>query len=484
MQYFRFEALKKDMDSKIKQQVERFKSGFPFIHLSRPATINDGILKISDPEKMELIQFYDEKRDALRIVKFVPASGAATRMFKDLFAGIEQLEAGNPLNANATIFLENISEFTFFEMLKDELAGQVSFSNLLNDSSAQIRVLKKVLQFPGLGFGSLPKGAIPFHFYNGAAETPLLDHIIEGMSYAKTNDGVAIHFTVSAEHQSLFEELANKYSSDLSTMNLSISFSNQLESTNTVAVSPSNEPVAVDGELLMRPGGHGALLENLNQLDADMVFIKNIDNVVRPALEPENSTYKKLIAGVLLQKQALIAKLLLEVDRGQNKRAIQFCKNELGLELRTGDELKQALNRPIRVCGMVENTGEPGGGPFWVRGKDGKDSLQIVEKAQINLMDSHQAKILGESTHFNPVDLACWIKNYKDEKFDLLLYRDDDTGFITEKSFQGKTIKAMELPGLWNGAMAGWITYFIEVPLETFNPVKTVIDLLKPSHKD
>ena len=243
-----------------------------------------------------------------------------------------------------------------------------------------------------------------------------------------------------------------------------------------------NQPVLSEGEFLMRPAGHGTLLENLNTLHADLVFIKNIDNVVKPELEPESSKYKKLLGGLLLDKKNKVFQLLKELEKGESKAARTFVKNEFGKDVVELEELKLVLNRPIRVCGMVENTGEPGGGPFWVKDREGNSTLQIVEKAQIDLSDTKQLEIVQKSTHFNPVDLACWVTDFKGNGFELLQYRDDETGFITEKSFQGETIKAMELPGLWNGAMANWITFFVEVPLHTFNPVKTVLDLLKPNH--
>jgi len=472
------------MNSNIEAQIDRFKIGFPFINLDRPAVIGDGILSFSESEIESLISFYDRINKDFKILKFVPASGAATRMFKDLFAGINELENGKSLNTGAKKFIDNLSSFVFYRELQELLENIEDAIANSNQTTIQLIILKTLLAAEGLGFGIKPKGAIPFHKVNGIGETPVYDHLLEGISYASLGNKVQIHFTISNEHEELFNELVDKYLRHFPSVDFNIHFSNQLEETNTVAVNSDNVPVKIEGEFFMRPAGHGALLENLNTLQADLVFVKNIDNVVKPNLEPENSRYKKLLGGLLLKKKKEIFQLLEELELGNFEAASNFVKEELGLHMDNVEELQLFLNRPIRVCGMVENTGEPGGGPFWVRNNNGKVSLQIVEKAQIDTSNSEQKEILQRSTHFNPVDLACWVTDYKGNAFDLLKYRDDETGFITEKSFRGETIKAMELPGLWNGAMADWITFFVEVPLQTFNPVKTVLDLLKPNHLD
>lgn len=470
------------MNSNIELQVNRFKNGFPFINLDRPAVINDGILSFSESETDSLITSYDKEQKDFRILKFVPASGAATRMFKDLFAGIIELENGKSLNIASTNFINDLPKFVFYRELEKELSKSPEVLVNISEVANQLVILKTILNTEGLGFGSKPKGAIPFHNVNGKGETPVFDHILEGISYASKGNKVQIHFTISNEHEELFNTLVDRYLKEFPEIDFNIHFSNQLQETNTVAVSMDNQPILLEGEFLMRPSGHGALLENLNTLHADLVFIKNIDNVVKPELELESSKYKKLLGGLLLEKKNTVFPLLHELEKGESKAASTFVKDEFGEDIVDLEELKLALNRPIRVCGMVKNTGEPGGGPFWVKDVEGGSTLQIVEKAQIDLNDAKQLEILQNSTHFNPVDLACWVTDFKGNAFELLQYRDDETGFITEKSFQGETIKAMELPGLWNGAMADWITFFVEVPLHTFNPVKTVLDLLKPNH--
>ncbi|MDE0771004.1 MAG: DUF4301 family protein [Salibacteraceae bacterium] len=470
------------MNSNIESQLERFKSGFPFINLDRSAVLEDGILSFSESETESLITSYDKEKKDFRILKFVPASGAATRMFKELFAGVVELENEKSLNAAATIFINNLPNFVFYRALKELLSSSSEVLENPTEVANQLIILKTILYDNGLGFGSKPKGAIPFHEVNGNAETPVFNHILEGLSYAGSENKVQIHFTISNEHEKLFNDLVDRYLKEFPTVDFNIHFSNQLQETNTVAVNLDNQPILIEGEFLMRPSGHGALLENLNTLHADLVFIKNIDNVVKPELEPESSKYKKLLAGLLLEKKKTIFQLLNELDKGEIIAAMAFVKKEFGLNIIDIETLKLALNRPIRVCGMVKNTGEPGGGPFWVKDMEGNSTLQIVEKSQIDISDKKQLEILQNSTHFNPVDLVCWLTDFKGNAFELLKYRDDETGFITEKSFQGAPIKALELPGLWNGAMADWITYFIEVPLHTFNPVKTVLDLLKPNH--
>ena len=473
---------KLQMNSNIELQVKRFKSGFPFINLDRPAVMHDGILSFSESETESLISSYDKEDKDFRILKFVPASGAATRMFKDLFAGIIELENGKPLNTAATNFINDLPKFVFYRELENELSERPEVLENASKVANQLIILKTILNNEGLGFGYKPKGAIPFHNVNGKAETPVFDHLLEGISYAAEGNKVQIHFTISTEHEQLFNNMVDRYLKEFPAIDFNIHFSNQLQETNAVAVSMDNQPVLSEGEFLMRPAGHGTLLENLNTLHADLVFIKNIDNVVKPELEPESSKYKKLLGGLLLDKKNKVFQLLKELEKGESKAARTFVKNEFGKDVVELEELKLVLNRPIRVCGMVENTGEPGGGPFWVKDREGNSTLQIVEKAQIDLSDTKQLEIVQKSTHFNPVDLACWVTDFKGNGFELLQYRDDETGFITEKSFQGETIKAMELPGLWNGAMANWITFFVEVPLHTFNPVKTVLDLLKPNH--
>jgi hypothetical protein len=325
---------------------------------------------------------------------------------------------------------------------------------------------------------------LQFHKYGDVFKTPAQEHLTEGLHYSSKENKVRIHFTVSPEHKNAFEDHVNESVKNLPG-EFEIKFSTQKPKTDTIAVNMDNSPFRLDnGELLFRPAGHGALLENLNELDADIIFIKNIDNVVPDRLKEETIRYKKALAGLLLSYQERAFELLEQNDAGESIDSTgRKLLEEMGIK---GDlsssEIRQKLNRPIRVCGMVKNEGEPGGGPFWVKDKQGKESLQIVESAQVDMRNKFQVQIFKESTHFNPVDLVCGTKNYKGEKFDLLNYRDLESGFISEKSNSGRKLKAMELPGLWNGSMADWNTIFVEVPLITFNPVKTVNDLLKENH--
>ncbi len=470
------------MAQTIEYQINRFIKGFPKVKLNRPAKVNDGIIRCSAEEVKVRIRRFEQMEQSLDVLKFVPASGAATRMFKDLFSAISEIEEGKAINNSAQKFLDNLQEFVFYEELLTAVSNEIEGNLDVSDPTHQLVCLKTLLISSAFNFGSKPKATIPFHWHASGAETPILDHMIEGVSYAMVNKTVKIHFTISEEHQSLFEEIIKRYKAHFDSVDFEISYSYQAKSTDTFAVDLNNMPVINNGSFLMRPSGHGALIENLNQLSTEMVFIKNIDNVCKPSLEKESSDYKKLLGDVLIEQRNQIFDLLHKIENNELDKAKAYCFNTFGIALESKSELLDLLNRPIRVCGMVKNMGEPGGGPFWVENKDGFSSLQIVEKAQIDTDDEKQLQILNDSTHFNPVDLVCWLKDYKGNAFDLLHYRDDETGFITEKTFEGKAIKALELPGLWNGAMAGWLTFFVEVPLETFNPVKTVLDLLKPGH--
>lgn len=471
--------------SVIKNQIEDFKSGFPFLNLDRPATIGDGIIKLTSQQIDDFVSQYESQAKGLSLLKFVPASGAATRMFKELF----EFVSGRELNAGTQKFIDGIKDFAFFDELSESLKKQGNDIESLLEAKDYKTILNALLEDNGLGYGSLPKGLLSFHLEDGQSKTPIEEHLIEGAKYASQDGKVRLHFTVSPEHQQKFEaklnEVTRTYESVLG-VKYEVSFSQQKKSTDTIAVDLSNEPFLDNGQLLFRPAGHGALLENLNDLDADVIFVKNIDNVVPDHLKADTITYKKALASLLLSFQKDSFDWQNRMARGEDclSEAVNKLKTQYGMDLsfKDSDELAKYLNRPVRVCGMVENTGEPGGGPFWVKGTEGT-SLQIAETAQIDMSDSTQADILKKSSHFNPVDLVCGIKSCNGDKFDLLKYRDDKTGFITEKSKNGKDLKAMELPGLWNGAMADWITLFVEVPISTFNPVKTVNDLLKPTHQ-
>lgn len=487
------------------KQLENFRNGFPYLQIIKPATVGDGIIKLSGRETDEYSRYFDESAErGINLLKFVPASGAASRMFKFLFEAKDKLDKGVPeqevlLDHDLKRFINNLKKFSFYHDLQ-------KFSQKPPEQLPILEVLNILLTGTGLNYGNLPKGLLCFHQYGESSRTPFGEHCIEGALYAKNHDKtVSIHFTVSPEHQENFEAylaaIREEYEK-ITDSSLKITFSWQKPSTDTVAVMPNNEPFRnEDGSLLFRPGGHGALLENLNDLDADLVFIKNIDNVTPDYLKPVTTTYKKALAGLLIKVQQRIFTYqqifsthhYYSLDSVFLAEAANFLENVLCIQppynqYYTEKEdlyyyLKSKFDRPLRVCGMVQNQGEPGGGPFWAKNKDGSVSLQIVESSQIDPGDPDQKEILQRSTHFNPVDLVCAFKNYKGEKYNLVDFRDPQTGFIAHKSKDGKELKAQELPGLWNGAMADWITLFVEVPIETFNPVKTVNDLLRKEHQ-
>jgi len=487
------------------EQLDNFKKGFPFLEIIKAATIGEGIIQLDNEHTQQFISYFEKvSEQGLSLLKFVPASGAASRMFKALFSAKEQLEKGAPekeivLNKDISFFNENIERFAFIKEFEQK-AGKPLKEMSLHE------VLDYILTEKGLNYGNLPKGLLLFHRYQKDARTPFQEHCVEGALYSKNHAGeVNIHFTVSPEHQDAFEshlsEIKKIYEETFG-VKLKISFSQQKPSTDTIASTTDNAPFREkDGSLLFRPGGHGALLENMNDLDADLIFIKNIDNVVPDYLKPETVKYKKALAGLLLNYQKKIFEYQQILDTHHYyalgsaffAEASNFLENILNVKPPTNqyytekEELYQYLkakfNRPIRVCGMVKNEGEPGGGPFWARNSDGSVSLQVVESSQIDMDDEGQRSIVNHATHFNPVDLVCGVKNYKGEKFDLLKYRDPKTGFISYKSKDGRELKAQELPGLWNGAMADWNTLFVEVPIVTFNPVKTINDLLRKEHQ-
>jgi hypothetical protein len=482
----------------IDQQITHFVDGFPYLNVIKAATVGDGVVRVPEDQLTSYIRRFDEAAPDKDLVKFVPASGAATRMFKSLFAALE----GKFDKATEEVFAR-LNEFAFYDDLKAAMtAGGDDLTKALADNNRQL-ILQYLLTNKGLDYGSLPKGLLKFHRYVDGPRTPVEEHLVEGAAYANSDGVAALHFTVSPEHRSRFEQLIRdekpNYEAWLG-VTFDISFSEQKKATDTISVDLNNEPFRnIDGSLLFRPAGHGALIENLNDIDADIIFIKNIDNVVPDDIKEQTITYKKVLAAVLLDAQQQISHLqgLLEgpddVSDGYLAEADELFRRTLftlppdGFDgLPKTEKLayyRQKLNRPVRVCGMVKNVGEPGGGPFWAKNQDGSVSLQVVESAQIDLMDASQKSIFDEATHFNPVDLICGVRDRTGKKFDLPAYRDPLTGFITEKSKDGKELKAQELPGLWNGAMADWNTIFVEVPLITFNPVKTVNDLLRKEHQ-
>ncbi|GGD18763.1 DUF4301 family protein [Flavobacterium orientale] len=496
--------------SKIIKQVAFLKEGIPHAALNRVAKIGDGIETLSAEGANYFSNLFDSKKEHLKLKKFVPASGAASRMFKFL---LEFLQDFNPetesINAyinrkkarNVTLFLIGMEKFPFYkEILKATKNKYPEYSQWSKDKK-DYAFIKTMLSESDFNFSNKPKGILPFHHYPTHIATPIEEHLIEASIYGSSNSKAYVHFTISEEHQKAFDAIVDKVKpkiEDQNAIRINVNYSYQNQATDSLAFDMNNNPFRDEnGNLIFRPGGHGALLENLNQIDADLVFIKNIDNIIQNHVATI-ALYKKALAGVLLEKQQKVFHYLRELDAHQLTKdtiyeVVEFLETQFNIEVSDDfamftkqskiDYLHKLLNRPIRVCGMVKNEGEPGGGPFWVTNNKGQVFLQIVETSQIDTADAHQAKILENATHFNPVDLVCGIRNYKGSRFDLMQFVDYNSGFIVYKNKGGKDLKAYELPGLWNGGMAKWLTVFVEVPLITFNPVKTVNDLLKAPHQ-
>ncbi len=460
-------------------QLDNFKKGFPYLTIEAAATPAKGIKVLSEADQAKYIAAAENYGG--NVCKFVPASGAATRMFKDLFEAADKLAAGEKLKEGspAAKFVENITLFPFF------------------DAKA---ILNLTLHQNAWNYGAMPKGLIQFHKYEDGNRTPFEEHLVEGALYAKDANGdVRMVVTVSVEHQKGFEELyaqvKEKYEKRFN-CKYHVTFTNQSPATDIVAVDMENNPFTKDdGSLLFRPGGHGALLTNLNDIDADVLVIKNIDNVVKESLLDETIRWKKILVGKAAELQEKVFAFMRKMDEcddvlpdSLSAEIRKFLEDEFCVAVpempaaELAKVLRTKLDRPVRVCGMVKNEGEPGGGPYVIRDADGTTSLQILEAAQIDKNNPQASSAMQGATHFNPVDLVCAVKNYKGEKYDLLKHTDPQTGFISEKSFQGRPLKAQELPGLWNGAMSDWNTQFVETPLITFNPVKTVLDLLREQH--
>lgn len=493
-------------EKKVNEQIESFKEGIPFVQLVNAATVGKGLSKFTVEEEKQLINKFDSSQKELSLLKFVPASGAASRMFKALFNFLDTynpaeeslesyFERTNDLALKA--FSEGLTDFSFYGIVSKRISGKAASK----DEEIYLFV-KEMMSEEALNYGFYPKGLLPFHNYGDHTATPFEEHLKEASVYSKSGDTAELHFTISEQHGEMFNTefatIKERVSAATQT-SFKVSYSYQKPSTDTIAVDMQNEPFRNDdGSVLFRPGGHGALIENLNEQDADVIFIKNIDNVTVPRFAGEVADSKKVLAGVLLkaQEKAFAYAKLLDTDGLTSDQLIEikgFLENELNvrfsdtfLSFSIGQQievLKDKINRPIRICGMVKNEGEPGGGPFWIQDGKGNVSLQIIESAQIDMNDAQQADILKNATHFNPVDLVCGVKNYKGEKYNLMNFVNTKQGFITEKTKEGRDLKALELPGLWNGAMAFWNTIFVEVPSSTFNPVKTVNDLLRPAHQ-
>ena len=480
----------------IENQLNEFKTGFPFLKLEAAASISRGIIAPDVQARQQYEEAWKQYKAAgKRVVKFVPASGAASRMFKNMFAFVDA-DYDVPTTDFEKKYFDQIEKFAFYDALdavcqKNEGKGIKELIAAGNYKAVAANMLKA----EGLNYGQLPKGLLLFHKYPEGARTPMEEHLVEGALYAASNGEAHVHFTVSHEHMELFkakvaekaDTFAKKYG-----IKYDITFSEQKPSTDTVAANADNTPFRNDdGSLLFRPGGHGALIENLNEIEADVIFIKNIDNVVPDRLKPETVEWKQVIAGVLVTLQKKAFEYLRILDTGASDAQLaeiaKFVSENLCTDAKNNkvdaDYLRTKLNRPMRVCGVVKNVGEPGGGPFLTYNQDGTVSLQILESSQIDTNNEAYMKMFTQGTHFNPVDLVCAVKDYKGQPFDLPKFVDKTTGFISSKSKSGKELRALELPGLWNGAMSNWSTVFVEVPLGTFNPVKTVNDLLRDQHQ-
>jgi hypothetical protein len=489
-------------EQQIETQLGQFKTGFPFLKLEAAAAIGHGIVAPTSDEGRKYVDAWQKYKAAgKRVVKFVPASGAASRMFKDMFAFVDA-DYDKPTTDFEKKYFDNIDKFAFYGELDAvcQKNNGKGIKALIQEGNFKA-VAANMLKAEGLNYGQLPKGLLLFHNYPEGPRTPMEEHLVEGALYAASNGEAHVHFTVSHEHMELFKQkvaqkadmYAKKYG-----IAYDITFSEQKPSTDTVAANPDGTPFRnSDGSLLFRPGGHGALIENLNEIEADVIFVKNIDNVVPDRLKGDTVLWKQIIAGVLVTLQKKAFEYLELLDSGkytheQIEEIIRFVQNDLCCrkadikELEDADlviYLRKKLNRPMRVCGVVKNVGEPGGGPFLTYNQDGTVSLQILESSQIDKSNKEYMEMFTKGTHFNPVDLVCAVRDYKGNAFDLPKFVDPTTGFISQKSKSGKELQALELPGLWNGAMSDWSTIFVEVPLSTFNPVKTVNDLLREQHQ-
>ena len=495
---------KKGVDiEKINRQLDIFVRGIPFVEVVTAASIGNGIEIIKDKDRQDLIDFFEKKKSGLDLVKFVPASGAATRLFSFLYNFLDSFNPEEKIlktylkendNKELTTFLSSLKEFAFVNSVRKKIRRNYPEYRHGSKGVRAYLFVSLMLNEKGLNFGNLPKGLIPFHKYSKYSTTAFEEQLYEAAFYAASENEVFLHFTFSEKHlpyfKEEFEDVKNRVSKKTKT-NFNISYSFQKNETDTLAVTLDNQPLRdAEGNLIFRPSGHGALLENLNDVDADIIFIKNIDNVVTEELAEEVAIYKKMLAGKLLRVQNKIfyylELLLSDSFDGETLKEIKsFLWNELNIKNSPNsiDGILGLLNRPIRVCGVVRNTGAPGGGPFWVKNKSGDSTIQIVEVSQIDLKNPHQHSIVSEATHFNPVDIVCGIRDYKGRKFDLEKFSNLDSGFISIKTENGEPVKALELPGLWNGGMAYWNTVFVEVPIITFNPVKTINDLLTKEHR-
>lgn len=496
----------------VKEQIELFKTGIPFTKIVQAATIDNGIMALNDARIEESVGYFESREKDLELLKFVPASGAATRMFKFLFQFLKEFNPNKESVDNfikshelsiMDKFMSGMEKFPFYTLVINKLKKNGVDFNKLSQTEKAWHFINTMLDKNQLNYGNCPKGLLPFHKYSeNHIATAFEEHLYEAALYASSKKTAKLHFTISEQFQEDFDAEFVRIKNDVEVktgISFEIAYSYQEESTDTIAVTLDNKPFRnPDDSLLFRPSGHGALLKNLNTVDADVIFIKNIDNVVVKSYQHDIAKYKKVLAGILMQVQDKSFSFLKELDTSRlediNLSEIEtFLLQHLNVKLsreyqnytvtEKATYLHKKLNRPIRVCGMVKNEGEPGGGPFWIMNENGNQSLQIVESAQIDQEDESQMNILQNATHFNPVDIVCTVKDYKGEKFNLNNFVNEKEAFITQKTKLGKDLKALELPGLWNGSMAHWNTIFVEVPIITFNPVKTVNDLLKDHHQ-
>ncbi len=484
--------------SAVEKQLALYRRGTNFLKLNRSCTLTDGILSFTSAQRKKLIKKFESEGSHYKLLKFVPASGAASRMFADWFAAAEKGSFGE--DHHDRLFFADLGKMPFSPLLQKDKAVR----EYLRQKNVK-RVLDFILLSDGLNYGWLPKAVIPFHKYpKGEIRTALEEHLFEAASYIANNKGICrLHFTISAEHTKKVKEkikdVKKKYER-LCNVKFSIQSSIQSPDTDILAVDEHDQPFRnVHGRLVFRPGGHGALLKNLNSLDADFIFVKNIDNIVPAHLLRKIMPYKKMLGGLALQIQQSIFAILRDLEKSgltseKIHSIVDYCrltmnyafpKNFVQQSLAQQKRLLVSLlNRPLRICGVVRNIGEPGGGPFWVEEKDKTQTLQIVEIGHIDQQKSEQVIIWSQALYFNPVDMVCCIKNYQGKKFDLKKFVNHDAYLISSKTEKGRKLKAQEMPGLWNGGMAYWNTFFVELPLMVFNPVKTVYDLLRPEHRN
>ena len=493
--------------TQIEAQLHQLRQGLPPLQLVRPCRVGDGIIQLSSEQAREYHKQFHIAQAAGRISKFIPASGAATRMFKDLLQFVEKESSSQTSQAKDSLLTESIStaweqlfQFPFIDALRDYFKSTGVDTQDLYQKRRMATIFQALLHVPGLGYAHLPKALLPFHRYPDGPRTSLEEHVHEAMRYARnTPDHIRIHLTVSAQFEELvkahIETIQQKVTKNRVKLELTVSI--QKSSTDTIAVDFQGEPFRdAEGRLVFRPGGHGALLENLNDFQGDIVCISNIDNVVPDHLKGPLVEWRMSLAGYLIALQETIFYHLKELESPQPtsiEKAEMFVRDHLQQQFSQSFEqrdipgkavqLKQFLNRPLRVCGVVPNTGDVGGGPFWVQNSDGSQSRQIVEQSQADPESQSQQQLFNSATHFNPVDLVCGVRDHQGNPFNLLKFSDPTTSFISNKTYEGRPLTALEWPGLWNGGMSDWITLFVEIPRSTFNPVKTFLDWLHPHHQ-